>query len=351
MVIGTGLDRCLPDNSLYSQEDLIYLKKAFYERCKEGFQCTNGGTPYFHDWLDNLIGELTGKSCNGHFNRHYIFNIHAVLLKSGKAHRRQDFTDEYYNGIVRSYEEVIQDADRLAYSLIYGNDNIAVVPSQTIEKEFESTITNNISQKMFAGNKTIVFFKTHGDSRQRDSFEVNFGSALNAFDMCFVMEAKFYLKHLQKMMQGNHPFKTRRVLAAISGYMNVNPFHLAEIKKRTDYLYEALGVNSLFQTVRQQGELHSEADTALLTHKLNIKIGLLTLLMAILAALQLIVSILCCNNSNKPNISTSMCNCMFSGIDSPTGCCAVVCCLLFIVLVASIIVSAIYQVMSYYRLK
>ena len=343
LVVGIGIDREFADGVICSDKDLIYLKKAFYEKGDAGLHSPIGGESNFHDWLGVLVEQITGCKSNGHFNRHYVVNIKAA---------KGDFDYEYNEGEPKQYEEVIDDADRFAYALLYGNDNIEVVPDETIEKAFKHTFTNNISQKMFAANKTIVFFKTHSDPHccynddKEPAFDANFGTALNVFDICFVIEAKFKLKGIQKMMQGFHPFRTRRVLS--SGYMNVNPFHLAEIKKRTDYLYEALGVNALFQTVKEQGTLQSESSTAQLAHKLNTNVFWLTVLTVFLAALQLLVSILCCNNSNN---SSDMCNCFFGGTEFQGGCCAVVGCLLFIVLAASIITMAVYQVKSFYKLK
>lgn len=345
LVIGTGIDKNFSDGTPCNDKDLIYLKKAFYERGDAGLHCQNVDATNFHDWLNSLVEQIGGYNPKDHFNRHYVANIKAA---------KGDFDYEYNEGEPKRYEEVIDDADRFAYALLYGNDNIDVVPDKTIEEAFRHTFTNNISQKMFAANKTIVFFKTHSDPHccynddKEPAFDANFGTALNVFDILFVIEAKFKLKEIQKMVQGFHPFLTKKVLASISGYMNVNPFHLAEIKKRTDYLYEALGVNALFQTVKAQGMLQSESSTAQLTHKLNTKVFWLTVLTVLLAALQLLVSILCCNN---PNNSSDMCNCFFGGTEFQGGCCAVVGCLLFIVLAASIINMAVYQVKSFYKLK
>lgn len=345
LVIGIGIDRKFADGTICSDKDLIHLKKAFYEKEDAGLHAQTGSVPYFRDWLGALVEQITGCKSNGHFNRHYVVNIKAA---------KGAFDYEYNEGEPKRYEEVIDDADRFAYALLYGNDNIDVVPDKTIEEAFKHTFTNNISQKMFAANKTIVFFKTHSDPHccynddKEPAFNANFGTALNVFDICFVIEAKFKLKGIQKMMQGFHPFRTRRVLSSISGYMNVNPFHLAEIKKRTDYLYESLGVNALFQTVKEQGTLQSESSTAQLTHKLNTKVFWLTVLTVLLATLQLLVSLFCCNNSNN---SSDMCNCFFGGTEFQGGCCAVVGCLLFIVLAASIITMTVYQIKSFYKLK
>ena len=345
LVLGTGIDKNFSDGTACEDKDLIYLKKAFYEKGDSGLCSPTGCVPYFHEWLNALVGQFSGCKTNGHFNRHYVVNIKAT---------KGDFDKDYYEDEPERYEKVINGADKLAYALLYGNDNTEVVPDETIQETFKNTFTNNFTQKMFAGNKTIVFFKTHSDAKccckeyREPPFDSNFGTALNVFDICFVMEAKFKLKSIQKMMQGHHPFRIRRALASISDYLNVNPFHLAEIKKRTDYLYEALGVNALLQTVKEQGVLISESSTAQLSYKLNTKVKWLTFLTVILAALQLLVTSLCCNGSNS---SSNMCNYSFGDTEFQGGFCVVIGCLLFIVLVASVITMAIYQVKSFYKLK
>lgn len=352
LVLGTGIDRNFSDGKVCNDKDLIYLKKAFYERGKQGLCGLTGDAPNYHDWLNTVVEQITGRKSNGHFNRHYVVNV-----KAAKSDY-ENFEKEYSEGEPQKYEEVINGADRLAYALLYGNDNIEVVPDETILEVFKNTFTNNFTQKMFAGNKTIVFFKTHSDAKcyckdyRESPFDANFGTALNVFDICFVMEAKFKLKSIQKMMLGLHPFRTKRVLASISGYMSINPFHLAEIKKRTDYLYEALGVNDILETVMKQGTLHAESNSAKLTHKLNMRVSLLTLFTVFLAVLQLIVSILCCNtcDNNSKNLS-DMCNCFFGGVELQGGCCAIIGVLLGLVLAASIITMAVYQVMSFNKLK
>ncbi len=349
LVIGTGIDKNFTDGTPCSDKDLIYLKKAFYERREAGLYSGIVSVTYFYEWLSTLVKQIGGYNPDGHFNRHYVLNIKAA---------QDDFDKDYYGGEAKPYEEVIVEADRLAYALLYGNDNVEVVPEKTIQDTFKDSFTNNFTQKMFAGNKTIVFFKTHSDTVNRceknvePPFDANFGTALNVFDICFVMEAKFKLKSIQRLMRGFHPFRTRKVLASISVYLNINPFHLAEIKKRTDYLYEALGVNALLQTVKEQGSLLSESSTAQLAHKLDLRVLLLTILMTILAGLQLIVSILCCNicDYNSKTIS-DMCNCIPESAGCIGSCCAVVSVLLGFVLAASIIVMAVYQVMSFYKLR
>lgn len=344
LVIGTGIDKRFTDGTPCSDKDLIYLKKAFYERREAGLYSGIVSVTYFYEWLSTLVKQIGGYNPDGHFNRHYVLNIKAA---------QDDFEKDYYEGDAKPYEEIIVGADRLAYALLYGNDNVEVVPEETIQDSFKNSFTNSFTQKMFAGNKTIVFFKTHSDGLGRckknvePPFDANFGTALNVFDICFVMEAKFMLKSIQRLMKGFHPFRTKRALASISDYMNINPFHLAEIKKRTDYLYEALGVNSLFLTVKEQGVLLSESSTAVLSFKLNTKVKWLTVLTVLLAALQLVVSILCYNNSDN---SLSMGGCFFGSTEFQGGCCAIVGCLLFIVLAASIIVTAVYQVKSFYKL-
>ena len=137
LVLGTDINRNFSNGSICDEKGLIYLKKAFYEHGDEGLHNSTGGAPYFHDWLSSIVEDFTGHKPNGHFNRHYIVNIKATV---------GDFDKEYSHGIPKRYDEVIPGADRLAYALLYGNDNIEVVPEETIQEVIE-LIEGNIKIK------------------------------------------------------------------------------------------------------------------------------------------------------------------------------------------------------------
>jgi hypothetical protein len=162
------------------------------------------------------------------------------------------------------------------------------------------------------------------------------------------MEAKFKLKSIQENLSKEHPSDLKGALSAMSGYLNVNPYHLGEYGKRTKYIYRTMGVKDLWETVMTQGNLSSSAREIELNEHLSHRVYALTAITVVIGALSLLVSILCCNNSN---ISSDMSNCLYGSAEFQGGCCAVVGSLLFIVLAASVITMAVYQVKSFYKLK
>lgn len=358
IVVGTGLDMAFVDGQLCESTDLVKLKKAFYEHGKKGlfYEDEKGDeTTTLRKWLDRNLKIITGKDYKGKYGRHYIVNIKAVKVELLEFLPRQ-FAKEYYQSEdeeVRSYYDVVEGADELAYALLYGNDNIRAVPEETIEETFKDTFFNNKAEKMFAGNKTIVFIKTR-DEYTTEVMDmtaplfIGIEGMLNILDMCMVMEAKHKLKHIQRLMQDNHPSEIKDALAYISQYLSKNPFRLSEIDGRTEYLYKALGVKKLFDVVMKQGELLSESSSIRMTMSINIRMYQLAGITLGVGGLDLLVNILCCDSFNN---SSNMCNCFFGGAELQGGCCAVVGCLLFIVLAASIITMAVYQVKSFYKLK
>ena len=356
LVVGTGIDMIFKDGQLCDSRDLIKLKKAFYEHGKKGLFYEEGDENItLRKWLDENLKKITGRDYNGKYGRHYIVNIKVVKVEQLEYLPRQ-FAKKYYQNEdekVYSYYDVIEGADELAYALLYGNDNIKAVPIKTIKETFKDTYFNNKAEKMFAGNETIVFIKTRGKyptQKMNISAPLFIGieSLLNILDICMVMEAKHKLKRIQRLMQDNHPSEIKDALANISQYLSKNPFRLSEIDRRTEYLYNVLGVKKLFDVVMKQGELLSESSNIRMTMSINVRMYLLAGITLGIGGLDLLVSILCCDNFNN---SSDMCNCFSGGAELQGSCCAVIGVLLSLVLAASIITMAVYQVKSFYKLK
>lgn len=356
LVVGTGIDMVFCDGQQCESQDLVKLKKAFYEHGRNGLFYENGDKSIsLRTWLDKNLKQISGKDYHGKYGRYYIVNIQAVKISQFDDLPRQ-FVEKYYGSVsdrMPYYDEVVNDADRMAYSLLYGNDNINAVPEDTIKDVFKDTFFNNKAEKMFAGNKTIVFLKTHSEwplpkTHSQMPLSIGIEGLLNILDICMVMEARYNLKRIQNTMRSNHPSDIKDALASISGYLGKNPFRLSEIDSRTEYLYQVLGVKKLFDVVMKQGELLSDSSNIRMTISLNVRMYWLTGAALGAGGLDLLVNILCCDNLIN---SSDMCNCFLGGAELQGGCCAVVGVLLGLVLAASIIVMAVYQVKLFYKLK
>ena len=359
--------------------DLVHLKKAYYgvskdEEVDKGLYYDDNGNKHgIREWLNHTIENITGKSPNGHYGRHYIMDVCGVNLWHNKPFfwqrwntkvynndsLKDAFSKAYYSPKAKPYEEVIGDYQKFVYGLIYGNENNAVLPSDTIKEALDDSFSNNLSERIFAGHKTEVFLHTHHPytwkkGHKTKKKEVNDEPLKNqlVFDMFIVMEAKYRLKHIESTLRQGSPLSIKDALASISSYLNSNPYHLGEYNKRILMLYRKLGVNHLLQSVKEQGNLLADARKIEMESRLNYRVLALTAVTVFIGILGLIVSILCCNTcSEQSNNLSDMCNCVLDSTGGLAGCCAIIGVLLGLVLAASVIVSCVYQVMSYFKLK
>ncbi len=346
-------------------QDIVHLKQSFYGGDERELHYLNEKGKHISilKKLDDVIKEVTGKESEGKYGRHYALDVFGVDIQSKDSvdcfdTLKRVFSKAYYSKEAKSYDEVVVDYDKLVYGLIYGNENCDVLLSDTTKKALIGGFSNNKSEKLFAGHKTMVYLHTHHPYQwepEKENKTKTINSDIDSisgnfllYDICLVMEAKFKLKSIQENLSKGHPSDIKEALSAMSGYLNVNPYHLGEYGRRTKYIYRTMGVKDLWETILTQGNLSSSAKEIELNEHLSHRVFALTAITVILGALSLLVSILCCNNSNN---SSDMCNCFFGGTEFQGGCCAVVGCLLFIVLAASIITMAVYQAKSFYKLK
>ena len=148
------------------------------------------------------------------------------------------------------------------------------------------------------------------------------------------------------------PQNIKDALASISSYLATNPYRLGEYGQRVKMLYRNMGIIELLNSIKVQGNLLSDAKEIENNERLNRRVYVLTAITVVVGVMSLIVSILCCSTSgdNSKTIS-DMCNCIPESTGYIGSCCAVVGVLLGLVLAASIIVMAVYQVKSFYKLK
>ena len=342
-------------------QDIVHLKQAFYGHEKGMYYLENGCKRSIRKWLDRTIENITGKSPEGQYSRHYIMDVCGIDLGLSKTDiDSQDkltdaFSRAYYSKKPLPFEDVIDSYDRFVYGLIYGNENNDVIPPDMLRKTLTDSFSNNLSERLFAGHKTEVFLHTHHPypwSKEKETKKKRIREdVLNdqiVFDMFMVMEAKYKLNDIERTLRPDHPSNIKDTLASISRYLHRNPYHLGEYNQRILMLYRRMGVSELLKSIKEQGILLSDAKEIEMNESLNRRVYGLTGVTVGIGIMQLMISILCCNNSNN---SETMCDCFFSGSGSQGGCFAVLGCLLFIVLAASIIVMAVYQVKSFYKLQ
>ncbi len=352
-------------SSICTAQDIVQLKKAVYGGDDHGLYYFDGRKKhYLHYYYNHLVEKITGKNPHGKYGRHYIVDICTVGISKCQYignHKQliELFSKEYYSTDRKLLDEVVENYRELVYGLFFGNENNEVIPEDALQKTLRSSFSNNKTERLFAYHKTIVFLHTHHPYPWKPE-HVGKQKLLNenvqndkiVFDAFLVMEARLKLKSIGRTLRIGQPQNIKDALASISSYLATNPYRLGEYGQRGKMLYRNMGVMELLNSIKVQGNLLSDAKEIENNEKLNRRVHVLTAITVVVGILSLIVSILCCNTcgDNSKTIS-DMCNCIPESAGCIGSCCAVVGVLLGIVLAASIIVMAVYQVKSFYKLK
>jgi len=352
-------------SSICTAQDISQLKKAVYGGADHGIYYFDGSKKHhMHYYLNHLVEKITGKNPHGKYGRHYIVDICSVGVSKNQSigsykHLTDLFSKEYYSTNRKSLDEVVKNYRELVYGLFFGNENNEVIPEDALQKTLRSSFSNNKTERLFAYHKTIVFLHTHHPYPWKPE-HVGKQKVLNenvqndkiVFDAFLVMEARLKLKSFGRALRIGEPQNIKDALASISSYLATNPYRLGEYGQRGKMLYRNMGIIELLNSIKVQGNLLSDAKEIENNEKLNGRVYVLTAITVVVGVMSLIVSILCCNTSgdNSKTIS-DMCNCIPESAGCIGSCCAVVGVLLGLVLAASIIVMAVYQVKSFYKLK
>ena len=352
-------------SNICTSEDIVQLKKAAYGGKDKGlFYKDSKKNCYLHNYLDDLIERITGKNPHGKYGRHYIVDVRGVGIADNvriqsREHLTRLFSDEYYKREKLPFNEVVKDYKTMVYGLFFGNENNEVIPYDTLENTLKDSFSNNKTERLFAYHKTIVFLHTHhpypwnpenvgkqkilSDEIEKDPI---------IWDAFLVMEARLKLKEIDRLLRPGQPQNIKDALASISSYLATNPYRLGEYGQRSKMLYRNMGIVELFNSIKDRGNLLADAKVIENNEKLNHRVYALTAVTVLVGVLSLIVSIICCNTGkDNPKTISNMYNCILESAGCMGGCCAVVGVLFGLVLSASIIVMAVYQVKSFYKLK
>ena len=303
LVVGTGINKAFgdkgketwKDEDLCTEQDIIYLKRAFYRDKEKGFyNPTLCSKIYFKKWLNDLICAVSMVQVNGTYEQSYIVNIIGVNIDYSQIREHniatlsKCFKEAFYYHPVRNLHQVINNCDRWAYGLIFGNNNFERVPPQQVKKVLCTPFSNNCSEKTYAGWSTIVFIKTHEPYthfKKDGDVAVNFAEEQNIYEICATMNVKKQLRKITTMLNCNDATIIRKALGNIVSCLMNRPFGVKELDGKMNYIYDAMGINTEFEAIRQMGEQCAEAINIKNTMKLNV-------LMIVLAVITLFVGVL-----------------------------------------------------------
>lgn len=307
LVVGTGIDKVflVDDDKTYTvkdictQQDITFLKKAFYCKGKEGFfYPLNDPQKFMMDnWLNDLIYSVSGVNANNHFSRSYIVDVLVVptdVSGSDICILNERFEKNFFSkDTIMDLPKVICDCDQWAYGLIFGNDNYYRVPDAQIKSVIRKPFSNNCTDATYASWNTIVLLRTHNpypfaNKYEGKPFSTELTNISNVYEICATMKTKHKLKLIKKMLKCNNASAIKEAIGNIASDIIQRPFGVQELTGKTTYIYEAMGINEDFDAVRRIGELKAEAANIRNTQRLNWIVAALTAATVLIGILQLL---------------------------------------------------------------
>lgn len=353
LVVGTGInkvfDRTNPQD-LCTEQDIVQLRKTFYLQGNEGFHYPDQRPTiyFFPDWLNEQVKNVSGVNPKGLFDRHFIVNVVGVNT-STNVKTTKDLDENFYDAFTcESYQpldNVIPECDRWAYGLIFGNDNYIRVPDQQVRQVISIPFSNNITERTYAGYKSIVSIRSHYHCSFKDNpyhgnlYGIDLPHAHNIAEICHIMHIKRQSQRVRAMFDHSSASEIRTALGDIAVLIDFKPTGLRELDGKFEYISRTMGINRRFANLRQMGTLIADANNIKNTNILNSWMAVLTSVTVLVGLFQLI-------NSQYTNNTTTMPT--FNNICAQIG--VLVLILLGLALCVSIIVLAVYQIKSHSKI-
>ena len=308
LVVGTGINKVFGDNNNQSyqqenfctQQDITFLKKAFYCKDKEGFfyPLEDPQKYMMYDWLNEKIQKVSGVNPKNHFERSFIIDVLGVCIDTNvndMSALNDRFENMFFdnNNLIEPQKQITC-CDHWAYGLIFGNDNYERVPKYQVEKVIRKPFSNNFTDTTYASWNSIVFIRTHNpyptaNKYEGKPFSTELTDVSNVYEICATMNMKRKLKKIKKMLNESNASAIKEALGNITSDIIRRPFGVKELTEKTNYIYEAMGINDDLESLMRIGQLKSEAINIKNTQMLNYIVAALTAATLVLGLLQFFI--------------------------------------------------------------
>lgn len=308
------------DERLYSIDDVIQLEKNIYEDTL--FYPQKDSTVSFNKWFNQLANDAEkGPNKTNRTLPYALVNLHAVNIPDPNpfsAPRTENditnaFNQAYYCGTVPSVIDVLgKDHMKLAYGLLFANDNYRRLPQEELERVVGTNYSNNKCETYYAAPSSILWIHVHSsfDASAPRQKKLYFGDTL--FEMCEVMAAKRKLAQIRRLLTVSTAQGIKHALASLATYMETNTFNLPELDYRLNCMFEAMDIEEEFKSVKTIGELEADSYNIEQNHKQNVMIGVLTAITVLLGVMNLLPFMMNVNSNNKDMILNNCTNTGFT---------------------------------------
>lgn len=285
---------------LCTQNDIVFLKRAFYETGTRGlYPIDQNHQKSFRQWLSDEIKKAFGTEQNDIRLIYSVVDLIGIDIEDYSWTTKEmldiAFSHKYYEEQTPMVEEVLSgNIEQFAYGILFGNDNFARLPDRECHEVLNNGYSNNISEITYAANNTILFLHTHHaylfnpkNVNRQKQLNSQLNGAQNIIEICDVIYARQKIHRLKNNLQESDAALIKETLLSISKFITSDLFNLSEMDRKMDYIYQGLGVYKEHKNLMKAGELAASVAEIKGTQRTNKLIIVLTAVTTLLTLLQL----------------------------------------------------------------
>ena len=365
LMIGTSIDKVFAihdtsnnysfDKALCSEDDLVMLKRAFCSN-EHGVLIRKHDNQHFQQCLKALISKIECRKERKLHVEHSVIDVKGVALVTDSImtkHRLDlNFAECYYDAPDDLSSLFIGDYQKFIYGLLFTNDNYHRVPESEIDHCFKDAYSNNKTEIVVAAPKSIVFLHTrfpfrrniNEKSPQQSGFCKNLSDVQNIYEMCEVLHAEKQFCLLRQALTLPNSSAIISVLLHLSQYMEKEYFHLAELDRKLNYIFKAVGISKQFSGLKEIASMAAKSAEIKVSHSINLWVLLFAVISSLFAFIQIGQNsdlLKCTNMANE-----LLCDCGSIQIN----CCAIFGVMIFIIKTCTITLT-VFSIMKYFLIR
>ncbi len=319
--------RTLPNNpidptQICTEDDLVYLKYAFYKDRREGlFYPANDPTIFLHSWILEVINGL--KLCRKELKSvNFDYSItdlkSAVIDINTESSTLQQVNTDFDTNYIQNPPPPISgwnNQDQICAALLSGNNNYERMPQEHIDAVVRNSFTNNISERTYIDKYNLVFYHWHHPFKDKTTCAKmpTLDNLQYIYELCTVVYARHRLRMIRYWANQNSISYIIKALTNQLAYLNESLFHLEAIDKTMTHIYGVMGVRLEMVTTKEICILTANKKNTSTSRRLNH-------IMAFLAAWTLFFTIIQILPDSMTPLSASCCQgCSHPAASSPSA--------------------------------
>ncbi len=317
--------RTLPNNpidptQICTEDDLAYLKHAFYEQREEGlYYPANTPTIFLHSWILEVINNL--KLCRKRL-KSVSFNYSITDLKSAAMDLNSNaikiwkdlilkFNRQYCHPNILRIHPFAGNQYQFCAALLNGNINYERMPQEHVDAVVRNSFTNNISERTYIDKYNFVFYHWHHPFKEKTTCAdmPTLNNLQHIHELCTVVYARHCLRMIRYWANQNKKSNVIEALTRQMAFLNQKLFNLEAIDNTMTHIYRVMGVRHEMETTKELCLLMINKKDTSTSQRLNYIITILTAYTVLFAILQLTLQFIepmslfpahCCHDCSQP---------------------------------------------------